>query len=98
MDWQDRTLLLAGERNVETWKNSHVLVFGLGGVGAYAAEQLVRAGIGKITLIDGDKLSETNINRQLPALNSTKGEYKTEVLQKRFADINPNLKCSIISE
>ncbi len=98
MDWRERTRLLAGEEVVHTWARAHVLVVGLGGVGAYAAEQLVRAGIGRLTLVDGDRLHETNLNRQLPALRSTLGTYKTETLRQRFLDINPDLDCEVISE
>ena len=97
-DWQDRTRLLAGEAALQTWREAHVLVMGLGGVGAYAAEQLVRAGVGHITLADGDRLHPTNLNRQLPALRSTLGAYKTETLRQRFLDINPDLDCQLVSE
>ncbi len=98
MDWQDRTRLLAGDEVVQTWARAHVLVVGLGGVGAYAAEQLVRAGIGRLTLVDGDRLHETNLNRQLPALRSTLEAYKAEVLHRRFLDINPDLQCEVLTE
>lgn len=98
MDWQERTRLLAGDEAVRAWGGAHVLVVGLGGVGAYAAEQLVRAGVGRLTLVDGDRLHETNLNRQLPALRSTLDAYKTETLRSRFLDINPDLQCETISE
>lgn len=98
MDWQERTRLLAGDETVRTWARAHVLVVGLGGVGAYVAEQLARAGVGRLTLVDGDRLHETNLNRQLPALRSTLGEYKGEVLQRRFLDINPDLQCEVLTE
>jgi len=75
---------------------SHVLVAGLGGVGAYAAESLARAGIGKFTLIDGDVIEETNINRQLLALHSTLGRPKAEVMAERIRDINPDARIEII--
>lgn len=77
-------------------KNSSVAVFGLGGVGSYAAEALARAGIGKMLLCDGDRVSVTNINRQLCALNSTVGIQKTEVVAKRLADINPDIELTVI--
>lgn len=98
MDWQERTRLLAGDETVRKWARAHVLVVGLGGVGAYVAEQLARAGVGRLTLVDGDRLHETNLNRQLPALRSTLGEYKGEVLQRRFLDINPDLQCEVLTE
>jgi tRNA A37 threonylcarbamoyladenosine dehydratase len=75
-----------------------VLVAGLGGVGAYAAEQLVRAGVGQLTVVDGDKVNPTNRNRQLPALISTTGRPKTEVMAERLLDINPDLKLIVIQE
>lgn len=92
--WLSRTELLVGEDNLEKLKNSHVLVAGLGGVGAYAAEQLCRAGIGEMTIVDHDKFSSSNRNRQLPALLSTEGEYKIEVMAQRLLDINPDLKLN----
>jgi len=96
--WLSRTELLLKENGLNKLINSNILIVGLGGVGAYAAENICRAGIGKMTIIDGDKVSETNINRQLPALHSTVNEYKAEVLKKRFIDINPNLKIKCINE
>ena len=98
MDWQERTKLLLGDENVAKLKQANVLVVGLGGVGAYAAEQLCRAGIGKMTIADGDVVEATNINRQLPALTSTIGKTKTEILSTRFMDINPELKLTIIHD
>ena len=76
----------------------HVLIAGLGGVGAMAAEQICRAGVGNITIIDGDSVHTSNRNRQLPALRSTEGIAKTEVMSKRLMDINPDLKLTIINE
>lgn len=98
MNWLARTELLIGEKNVERLRNSHVMVAGLGGVGAYAAEQLCRAGIGELSIVDGDTIHVTNINRQLPALNSTLGMPKAEVLGQRLMDINPNLKLHVYQE
>ena len=76
----------------------HVLVVGLGGVGAYAAEQICRAGIGKMTIVDADTVNESNINRQLPALHSTIGQPKAEVVAKRLLDINPELELIVKNE
>ena len=97
-DWKDRTRLLLKDEKLSILENSHVLIVGIGGVGAYSAEMLCRAGIGKLTLADGDKIELTNRNRQLPALISTNGEWKTEVLRQRFLDINPELQLITISE
>lgn len=76
----------------------HVLVVGLGGVGAYAAEQLCRAGIGKMTIVDADTVNESNLNRQLPALRSTIGRLKAEVVAQRLLDINPELELTVHNE
>lgn len=94
-DWLERTELLIGKEALVKLKNSHVLVVGLGGVGSYAAETLVRAGLGKITIIDGDDVDPTNKNRQLQALDSTVGLQKAEVLKDRFLDINPSLQVIV---
>lgn len=96
--WKARTQLLIGEEAIARLSNAHVLVAGLGGVGAYAAEQLVRAGVGQLTVVDGDKVNPTNRNRQLPALISTTGRPKTEVMAERLLDINPDLKLIVIQE
>jgi tRNA A37 threonylcarbamoyladenosine dehydratase len=96
--WKARTQLLIGEEAIARLSNAHVLVAGLGGVGAYAAEQLVRAGVGQLTVVDGDKVNPTNRNRQLPALISTTGRPKTEVMAERLLDINPDLKLTVIQE
>ncbi len=100
--WKERTALLIGKTNVETLAEAHVLVVGLGGVGSYAAEQLVRAGIGALTIVDGDDIQESNINRQLPATQETVGLKKAYVLETRFLEINPKLKlktlCSYIKD
>lgn len=97
-DWKERTLLLLGKDKVEKLKNSHVLIVGLGGVGAYAAEQLARAGVGEMTIVDGDKVHESNRNRQLLALISTINKDKAELMQDRLLDINPKIKLTIINE
>lgn len=98
MSWTERTELLLGAEKIQKLKNSHVLVVGLGGVGAYAAEMLCRAGIGKLTIIDGDAVEETNINRQMAAMHSTIGLNKTDVLTARFKDINPDVSITAINE
>lgn len=91
-DWKSRTALLIGEDKLRILKNSHVLVAGLGGVGGYAAEQLCRAGIGALTLIDSDVVSSSNRNRQIIALTSSEGKKKTTILSKRLKDINPGIQ------
>jgi len=98
IDWKDRTRLLLKDDKLSALKNAHILIVGVGGVGAYAAEMLCRAGVGKLTLVDGDKIEPTNRNRQLPALISTEGEWKTEVLKNRFLDINPAIEVHTINE
>ncbi len=86
-----RTILLLGEDKFMKLQNSHVLIVGLGGVGGYAAEQLARAGIGRLSLIDADVVSESNLNRQIIALNSTIGKDKIYVLSERLKDINSEI-------
>lgn len=95
-NWQQRTELLLGEEKITRLGEAHVLVVGLGGVGAYAAEMLCRAGVGKMTIVDADTVQPTNINRQLPALHSSIGLLKAEVLAERFKDINPKLKITVL--
>lgn len=90
-NWTDRTELLLGKDKMQRLRNAHILVVGVGGVGAYAAEMLCRAGVGELTIIDADAVSITNINRQLPATHSVIGRLKTEVLGQRLYDINPDL-------
>ena len=94
--WQQRTALLIGQEGVEKLSQKHVLVVGVGGVGAYAAEMLVRAGIGKITIVDGDCVENTNRNRQLLALTSTLGQPKVDVFKQRLLDINPRLQATAV--
>lgn len=96
--WLSRTELLIGKEKLSVLREKHVLVAGLGGVGAMAAEQICRAGVGTITIIDGDTVHRSNRNRQLPALVSTEGISKTEVMAKRLLDINPELKLTVLSE
>lgn len=90
--WTDRTALLLGEDKMSRLSNAHVLVVGVGGVGAYVAEMLCRAGVGELTIIDADMVNTTNINRQLPATHSTVGRLKTEVLAEHLLDVNPSLR------
>ena len=96
--WSQRTHLLYGEERAARIAAAHVLVVGTGGVGAYAAEMLCRAGVGRLTLLDADEVSPSNINRQLPALHSTIGRPKVEVLAERFLDINPAVKLCVREE
>lgn len=98
MAWFQRTELLLGKENLARLQRAHVLVVGLGGVGAYTAESLCRAGIGELTLVDADTVEETNRNRQLLALTSTVGQPKTEVLAERLRLINPDVKLHLIHE
>ena len=88
--WNDRTRLLIGEDKLKRLQSKHVLIVGVGGVGGYAAECICRSGVERITLVDGDTVSETNINRQIIALQSTIGKPKVEVLKARLSDINPD--------
>lgn len=94
--WQQRTRLLLGDEKMERLRRAHVLVVGLGGVGAYAAEMICRAGVGRMTVVDADTVQPTNINRQLPALHSTMTQKKAEVLAARFKDINPDLELTAL--
>lgn len=98
MNWNSRTQLLLGEEGVKKLASSHVLVVGLGGVGAYAAEQLARAGIGKMTIVDCDTVNVTNKNRQLLALDSTVGRPKVEVMAERIRDINPDVEVVALNQ
>lgn len=97
-NWLERTELLIKENGIEKLQKANVLVVGLGGVGSFAAEFLARAGIGKITIVDGDVVDITNVNRQLPALHSTIGKPKVEIVGDRMLDINPNLELTRINE
>ena len=95
-DWTGRTALLLGGDKMERLRRAHVLVVGLGGVGAYAAEMICRAGVGHMTLVDADTVQPSNINRQLPALHSTVGRLKADVLAERFRDINPDIQLTVM--
>lgn len=96
--WLSRTELLTGKEKLWQLRQKHVLIAGLGGVGAMAAEQICRAGIGKMTIIDGDTVHTSNRNRQLPALKSTEGIFKSEVMSQRLLDINPDLELTVLNE
>lgn len=93
-----RTELLVRREGVEKLHHSHVLIVGLGGVGGYAAEMLCRSGVGRMTIVDGDTVSESNINRQIVALHSTVGQHKAALFADRLHDINPHLQLSVIDE
>ncbi|MBR5484080.1 MAG: tRNA threonylcarbamoyladenosine dehydratase [Alistipes sp.] len=95
--WLERTSLLLGDEKLKKLQNANVLVVGLGGVGAYAAEMIARAGVGRMTIADADVVSESNINRQLIALHSTVNRPKTEVMAERLRDINPSIELTIVS-
>ena len=94
--WLTRTELLIGKSNIERLRKAHVLVVGLGGVGAYAAEMLCRSGIGAMTIVDCEEISLSNRNRQLLALESTTEMRKTTVMAARLRDINPNIRLTVI--
>jgi len=97
-DWLSRTELLLGVDGLDRLKTSNILVVGLGGVGAYAAEMICRAGVGKMTIVDGDKVHASNRNRQLLALKSTEGLVKAMIMAERLRDINPELELTVINE
>ncbi|NQW30820.1 MAG: tRNA threonylcarbamoyladenosine dehydratase [Ignavibacteria bacterium] len=96
--WQSRTRLLIGDNAAKRLAATHVLVMGMGGVGSFAAEFLVRAGVGRITIVDGDVIEPTNRNRQLPALVTTEGLYKVDVMRERLQQINPDLRIVALRE
>ena len=96
--WTERAELLFKKEGLEKLKNANVLIVGVGGVGSFAAEFIARAGIGKMTIVDGDVVDITNINRQLPALHSTVGMPKIDVVGDRLMDINPELQLTRIKE
>ncbi len=96
--WSARTEMLIGKENCEKLKNSHVTIVGLGGVGGYVAIMLARAGVSNFTLIDFDKVEESNINRQYVATIDTVGRYKTEVLKNLMLEINPQINIEIKTE
>lgn len=93
-----RTRLLLGDQALDKLKSSHVLVFGVGGVGGYVVEALVRGGVGELTVVDDDVVSVSNLNRQIIALNSTVGRAKVEVIAERALDINPGIKIHTVKK
>lgn len=98
MSFLSRSALLVGEEGLKKLANSNVIVIGLGGVGSYAAEALARAGIGKMTIIDGDSVVQSNINRQLQALHSTIDLSKSALMAARIKDINPEIQLTEINQ
>ena len=97
-NWLERTELLLGGEKLDMLRRANVLVVGLGGVGAYAAEMIARAGVGRMTIADADTVNVSNINRQLVALHSTVGMPKAEVLAARLRDINPEIELTVVNE
>lgn len=89
-----RTENLIGKENLDKLKNSHIAIFGIGGVGGYVTEALVRAGVGKIDIIDNDTISESNINRQIIATTKNVGKFKVDVMKERILEINPNVQVN----
>ena len=98
MERFSRTKLLLGTEKMDTLSNSHIMVFGVGGVGGYVVEALVRSGVGKISIIDNDTVNLSNLNRQIIALESTVGKLKVEVLKERILAINPNCTVNCYNE
>ena len=96
-EWLERTSLLLGNEKLKKLQNANVLVVGLGGVGAYAAEMIARSGVGRMTIADADTVSPTNINRQLIALHSTIGKEKSELMADRLRDINPEIELTVVN-
>ncbi len=97
-DMFSRTVSLIGEDALRKLKESRIILFGLGGVGSFTAEALVRSGAGSLTVVDSDPVSSSNINRQLCALNSTVGKQKTEIVKARLNDINPECEITVFNE
>src|SRR5690606_36931354 len=98
LSWLSRTEALVGRQALEKLASSHVMVFGLGGVGSFAAEFVARSGVGRMTIIDGDVVDPTNRNRQLPALATNHGESKALIMAERLKAINPELELTVIKE
>ncbi len=96
--WLGRTELLVGRTRLEKLMNAHVLIVGMGGVGSFAAEFVCRAGVGRMTIIDGDVVDPTNRNRQLPALATTHGQSKAALMGERLLQINPELNLTVLRE
>jgi len=98
MSWLERTELLVQKEGLNKLQKANILIVGLGGVGSYAAEFIARAGVNKMTIVDGDVFDETNKNRQLPALDSTIGKSKAQVLAARLKDINKEIELTVLEE
>ncbi len=96
--WMQRTHLLVGDEGIDKLQKAHVLIVGLGGVGSYAAEAICRAGVGNMTIVDGDTVDPTNRNRQLQALATTHGMSKAALMAERLYQINPQVKLTVIAE
>lgn len=96
--WLSRTELLIGKDNLDKLTKAHVLVVGMGGVGSFAAEFICRSGVGRMTIVDGDTVDPSNRNRQLPALSSTHGQYKVDLMAERLRDINPEVELTVIRD
>ncbi|MGL4797647.1 MAG: tRNA threonylcarbamoyladenosine dehydratase [Paraclostridium sp.] len=96
-NFKTRTGLIVGNEGLDKLKNSNVIVFGVGGVGSFAAEAIARAGVGNLTIVDFDDVDITNINRQLPALHSTVGRDKVDVMKERILDINPDINIKAVN-
>ena len=97
-EWTERAELLFTKEGLDRLKNANILIVGVGGVGSFAAEFIARAGVGRMTIVDGDVVDITNINRQLPALHSTVGLPKIDIVGNRLLDINPELKLTKVKE
>ncbi|MFZ4543804.1 MAG: tRNA threonylcarbamoyladenosine dehydratase [Saprospiraceae bacterium] len=97
-DWLERTELLIGKDDIQALKNKNVLVVGLGGVGSFAAEFIARVGVGKMTIVDGDTVDITNVNRQLPALQTTVNQPKVFLMEDRLSAINPQIQLTCLKE
>jgi tRNA A37 threonylcarbamoyladenosine dehydratase len=98
ISWLSRTSLLIGEEALKRLTQKHVMVVGMGGVGSFAAEFIARAGIGRMTIIDGDVVDPSNRNRQLPALATTHGQPKVQIMAERLKAINPELQLEIVQQ
>ena len=96
--WQERTILLYGEKKLARLQEANILVVGMGGVGSMAAEMICRSGVGKMTIIDGDTVQPGNINRQLPATHKTLNREKALVMGERLKEINPGLELTVVHE
>ena len=96
--WLSRTQLLVGEERLMKLVNAHVLVVGLGGVGSFAAEFIARAGVGRMTLVDGDVVDPSNRNRQLVALSTNHGISKADIMEERLRQINPEIELTIVED